>query len=196
MVRMLLIKGRCEFGFTRLTPSLTEGGSCHETPHSVVHHVFSGDGGLATKAKLNNPFAVAVDREGNLYISGDYRIRKVDKDGIITTFAGTGEARHSGDGGPATSAQLREPDQMTFDDRGNLYVGDFTSVRKIDPSGTITTVAGTGRFGFSGDGGPAPKAALNLPIGIALDEEGNLFIACHHNSRVRKVDRNGKITTV
>jgi sugar lactone lactonase YvrE len=212
---------------------------------------FSGDGGLATKAKLNNPFAVAVDREGNLYISGDYRIRKVDKDGIITTFAGTGEARHSGDGGPATSAQLREPDQMTFDDRGNLYVGDFTSVRKIDPSGTITTVAGTGRFGFSGDGGPAteakltasdvalddkgnlyisdtehhrirmvnkdgiihtvagtgkegysgdggpaPKAALNLPIGIALDEEGNLFIACHHNSRVRKVDRNGKITTV
>jgi NHL repeat len=212
---------------------------------------FSGDGGLATKAKLNNPFAVAVDREGNLYISGDYRIRKVNKDGIITTFAGTGEARHSGDGGPATSAQLREPDQMTFDARGNLYVGDFTSVRKIDPSGTITTVAGTGRFGFSGDGGPAteakltasdvaldgkgnlyisdtehhrirmvnkdgiihtvagtgkegysgdggpaPKAALNLPIGIALDEEGNLFIACHHNSRVRKVDRNGKITTV
>src|SRR5215211_1535601 len=212
---------------------------------------FFGDGGLATNAKLNSPIAVAVDREGNLYISGDYRIRKVDKDGIITTFAGTGEARHSGDGGPATSAQLREPDQMTFDDRGNLYVGDFTSVRKIDPSGTITTVAGTGRFGFSGDGGPATeakltasdialdgkgnmyisdtehnrirmvdrdgiihtvvgtgkegysgdggpatKAALALPIGIALDREGNLFIACHHNSRVRKVDRNGKITTV
>src|SRR5215203_2339579 len=118
---------------------------------------FSGDGGLATKAKLNNPFAVAVDREGNLYISGDYRIRKVDKDGIITTFAGTGDARHSGDGGPATSAQLREPDQMTFDDRGNLYVGDFTSVRKIDPSGTITTVAGTGRFGFSGYGGEVDR---------------------------------------
>jgi sugar lactone lactonase YvrE len=212
---------------------------------------FSGDGGLATKAKLNSPIAVAVDREGNLYISGDYRIRKVDKDGIITTFAGTGEARHSGDGGPATSAQLREPDQMTFDDRGNLYVGDFTSVRKIDPSGTITTVAGTGRFGFSGDGGPATeakltasdvaldgkgniyisdtennrirmvdrdgiihtvagtgkedysgdggpatKAALALPIGIALDREGNLYIACHHNSRVRMVDRNGTITTV
>jgi sugar lactone lactonase YvrE len=212
---------------------------------------FSGDGGPATKAKLNSPIAVAVDREGNLYISGDHRIRKVDKDGIITTFAGTGEARHSGDGGPATSAQLREPDQMTFDARGNLYVGDFTSVRKIDPSGTITTVAGTGRFGFSGDGGPATeakltasdvaldgkgnmyisdtehhrirmvnkdgiihtvagtgkegysgdggpatKAALNLPIGIALDEEGNLFIACHHNNRVRMVDRNGKITTV
>jgi len=229
-------------------------------PHGIITTVagtgeagFSGDGGPATKAKLNSPIAVAVDREGNLYISdGDnYRIRKVDKDGIITTFAGTGEARHSGDGGPATSAQLRESDQMTFDDRGNLYVGDFTSVRKIDPSGTITTVAGTGRFGFSGDGGPATeakltasdvaldgngniyisdtehhrirmvnkdgiihtvagtgkegysgdggpatKAALNLPIGIALDEGRNLFIACHHNNRVRMVDRNGKITTV
>jgi NHL repeat len=219
-----------------------------------------GDGGPATKAGLCGPTDVTLDAEGNMYISdtGEYcigpggdSIRKVDPDGTITTFAGTGEAGHSGDGGPATFAQLREPDQMTFDARGNLYVGDFTSVRKIDPSGTITTVAGTGRFGFSGDGGPATeakltasdvalddkgnlyisdtehhrirmvnkdgiihtvagtgkegysgdggpatKAALNLPIGIALDEVGNLFIACHHNSRVRKVDRNGKITTV
>jgi sugar lactone lactonase YvrE len=194
-----------------------------------------------------------VDREGNLYIAdgSNNRIRKVDKDGIITTFAGTGEARHSGDGGPATSAQLKEPACMIFDAHGNLYVADYTSVRKIDPSGTITTVAGTGQFGFSGDGGPASqakltasdialdgkgdmyisdtennrirmvdrdgiihtvagtgkegysgdggpatKAALALPIGIALDSEGNLYIACHHNSRVRKVDRNGKITTV
>ena len=99
---------------------------------------FSGDGGLATKAKLNNPFAVAVEREGNLYISGDYRIRKVDKDGITTTFAGTGEEGYSGDGGPATSAKLTEPDQMTFDAKGNLYLGDWSSVRKIDPSGSTT----------------------------------------------------------
>jgi sugar lactone lactonase YvrE len=229
-------------------------------PHGTITTVagtgesgFSGDGGPATKARLDFPSAVAVDREGNLYIAdgSNYRIRKVDKDGIITTFAGTGEARHSGDGGPATSAQLREPACMVFDAQGNLYLADYTSVRKIDPSGTITTVAGTGRFGFSGDdgpateakltasdialdgkgnmyisdtehnrirmvdrdgiihtvvgtgkegysgdGGPATKAALALPIGIALDREGNLFIACHHNSRVRKVDRNGKITTV
>ena len=214
---------------------------------------FSGDGGPATKARLDFPSAVAVDREGNLYIAdgSNYRIRKVDKDGIITTFAGTGEARHSGDGGPATSAQLREPACMVFDAQGNLYLADYTSVRKIDPSGTITTVAGTGQFGFSGDGGPATeakltasdialdgkgdmyisdtennrirmvdrdgiihtiagtgkegysgdggsatKAALALPIAIALDREGNLYIACHHNSRVRKVNRNGKITTV
>jgi sugar lactone lactonase YvrE len=229
-------------------------------PHGTITTVagtgeagFSGDGGPATKARLDFPSAVAVDREGNLYIAdgSNYRIRKVDKDGIITTFAGTGEARHSGDGGPATSAQLREPACMVFDAQGNLYLADYTSVRKIDPSGTITTVAGTGRFGFSGDGGPATeakltasdialdgkgnmyisdtennrirmvdrdgiihtvagtgkegysgdggpatKAALALPIGIALDSEGNLYIACHHNSRVRKVDRNGKITTV
>jgi sugar lactone lactonase YvrE len=214
---------------------------------------FSGDGGPATKAKLNFPNAVAVDREGNLYISdGDnYRIRKVDKDGIITTFAGTGEKGYSGDGGPATSAKLREPSDMTFDVRGNLYLVDYTSVRKIDSSGTITTVAGTGQAGFSGDGGPAieakfeandvafdrtgnmyisdtennrirkvgrdgiihtvagtgkagysgdggsaTEAALNLPIGIALDGEGNLYIACHHNNRVRKVDQEGTITTV
>ena len=214
---------------------------------------FSGDGGPATKARLYSPSAVAVDRDGNLYISdgGVYRIRKVDENGIITTIAGTGERGYSGDGGPATSAKLTEPSQMTFDDRGNLYFVDYTTVRKIDPSGTITTVAGTGRLGFSGDGGPAIearfeandlaldrggnmyiadtennrirkvdkdgiihtvagtgkegysgdggpaiKAALNLPTGIALDGEGNLFIACHHNSRVRKVDKDGTITTV
>jgi sugar lactone lactonase YvrE len=213
---------------------------------------FSGDGGPAIKARLDFPSAVAVDRDGNLYISDgfNYRIRKVDKDGIITTFAGTGERGYSGDGGPATSANLTEPSQLTFDARGNLYFVDYTSVRKIDPSGTITTVAGTGELGFSGDGGPATearfeandlaldgdgnmyiadtennrirkvdkegiihtvagtgkegysgdggpatKAALNLPTGIALDGEGNLFIACHHNSRVRKVDKNGTITT-
>ena len=214
---------------------------------------FSGDGGPATKARLNLPIAVAVDEEGNLYISDEenYRVRKVNKVGIITTFAGTGEAGYSGDGGPATSARLTDPSQMTFDARGNLCLVDFTSVRKIDPSGTITTVAGTGeagfsgdggpateakvtandvafdregniyiadtennrirkvdrdgiittvagsgKLGYSGDGGPATKAALNLPTGIALDGEGNLFIACHHNSVVRKVDREGTITTI
>src|SRR3712207_702836 len=123
---------------------------------------YSGDGGLATKAQLNLPIAVAVDREGNLYISDEenYRIRKVDKDGIITTIAGTGEGGYSGDGGPATSAQLTDPGGIAFDARGNLYMADYTSVRKIDPSGTITTVAGTGQAGFSGDGGPATEAKL------------------------------------
>jgi sugar lactone lactonase YvrE len=228
-------------------------------PHGTITTVagtgkvgFSGDGGPATKAQLNVPIAVAVDREGNLYITDEsnYRIRKVDKDGIITTFAGTGEGGYSGDGGPATSAKLIDPGGLAFDAKGNLYVADYKSVRKIDPSGTITTVAGTGQAGFSGDGGPATeakltaydialdreeniyisdtesnrvrkvdkdgiihtvagsgkhgysgdggpatKAALEDPVGLALDGEGNVFFSDHHNNVVRKIDRNGKITT-
>ncbi len=158
---------------------------------------FSGDGGPATKAKLDLPIAVAVDREGNLYISDEenYRIRKVDKEGIITTFAGTGKAGYSGDGSPATSARLTDPGGLAFDDRGNLYLADYTSVRKIDPSGTITTVAGTGRAGFSGDGGPAAKAKLTA-YDIAFDSKGNMYIADSDNQRIRKVDKASIITTV
>src|SRR5215212_9679991 len=134
---------------------------------------FSGDGGPATKAQLDVPFAVAADREGNLYITDEnnYRIRKVDKEGVITTFAGTGEGGYSGDGGPATSAKLIDPGGLAFDDQGNLYVADYKSVRKIDPSGTITTVAGTGQLGFSGDGGPATEAKLSA-YDVALDHKG------------------------
>ena len=158
---------------------------------------YSGDGGPATKAKLNGAGAVAVDREGNLYISdgATYRIRKVDKDGIIHTIAGTGESGYSGDGGSATSAQLREPNNMTFDARGNLYLADYSSVRKIDPSGTITTFAGTGQAGFSGDGGPATEAKLTA-LDVALDGRGNMYITDTKNQRIRKVDKDGIIHTV
>ena len=158
---------------------------------------FSGDGGPATKAQLDVPFAVAADREGNLYITDEnnYRIRKVDEEGIITTFAGTGEGGYSGDGSPATSAQLRDPGGLAFDAQGNLYVADYTSVRKIDPSGTITTVAGTGQLGFSGDGGPATEAKLTA-YDVALDHKGNIYICDLENQRIRKVDRDGIIHTV
>lgn len=158
---------------------------------------FSGDGRPATKARLDLPIAVAVDREGNLYISDEenYRIRKVDKEGIIITFAGTGKAGYSGDGSLATSARLTDPGGLAFDDRGNLYLADYTSVRKIDPSGTITTVAGTGHAGFSGDGGPATKAKLTA-YDVALDSKGNMYIADSDNQRIRKVDKDGIITTV
>jgi DNA-binding beta-propeller fold protein YncE len=159
---------------------------------------FSGDGGRATKAQLNLPLAVAVDRKGNLYIADayNYRIRKVDKEGTITTIAGTGEEGYSGDGAPATSAKLTYPSGLAFDARGNLYIADELSVRKIDPSGTITTVAGTGRGGhFSGDGGPATEAKLTA-ADVALDASGNLYIADGDNHRVRKVDKDGIIHTV
>jgi hypothetical protein len=148
-------------------------------PHGTITTVagtgkegFSGDGGPATKAQLNVPIAVAVDREGNLYITDEsnYRIRKVDKEGIITTFAGTGEGGYSGDGGPATSAKLIDPGGLAFDAKGNLYVADYKSVRKIDRSGTITTVAGTGQAGYSGDGGPATEAKLTA-YDITLDRQ-------------------------
>jgi sugar lactone lactonase YvrE len=159
---------------------------------------FSGDGGPATKAQLNVPLAVAVDQEGNLYIADadNYRIRKVGKEGIITTIAGTGDKGYSGDGGPATSAKLIGPVGLAFDDRGNLYIADELSVRKIDRSGTITTVAGTGREGrFSGDGGLATEAKLTASD-VAFDSAGNLYIADGDNHRIRKVDKDGIIHTV
>ena len=160
---------------------------------------FSGDGGPATSAGLE-PYGVAVDGSGNLYLAdaGNQRVRKVDGSGTITTVAGTGTAGFSGDGGPATSAQLNFPVGVAVDGSGNLYIADSTNnrVRKVDGSGTITTVAGTGTAGFSGDGGAAASAQLNQPLGVAVDGSGNLYIGDWNNHRVRKVDGSGTITTV
>jgi hypothetical protein len=166
---------------------------------------FSGDGGLATQARLNFPFSVVVDAAGNLLITDqvNYRVRKVSPAGIITTAAGTGAAGFSGDGGPATQASLSFLTLMALDGAGNLFIsdaapgdGDNQRVRKVSPDGLITTVAGTGRLGFSGDGGPATAAELNWPRGLAVDAAGNLFIADHFNHRIRKVSPEGIITTV
>ena len=161
---------------------------------------FSGDGGPATSALLNRPWAIALDRAGNLYITDirNIRIRKVDTSGTITTVAGTGTAGFSGDGGPATNAQLSSPMGVALDGAGNLYIVDNRNIRirKVDTGGTITTVAGTGAFGFSGDGGPATSAQLSGPRAVALDGAGNLYIAEFGNRRIRKVDTSGTITTV
>jgi sugar lactone lactonase YvrE len=171
---------------------------------------FGGDGGPATTAQLNVPSAVAVGPDGGLYISDrdNHRIRKVGADGIITTVAGTGEQGYSGDGGPARSARLSEPEGLAFDARGNLYVAVFAAVRKIDRSGTISTVAGTGKFGrlttaddvplrlrSPGNGGPATEARLT-PIDVALDRRGALYISDFHTGLVHKVDRDGIIRIV
>ena len=159
---------------------------------------FSGDGGLATAAQINGPFALAVDGMGTLFIGDFYnhRIRKVTPAGIITTVAGNGSVGSGGDGGPATSAQLTDPIGLAVDSSGNLFIADSYRVRKVSPGGIISTVAGTGAAGFSGDGGPAILGRLNNPLGIAVDNAGNLFIADRDNSRIRKVDSSGIITTV
>src|SRR5262245_25177990 len=181
------------------------------TPDGVIHTMagsgdegFSGDGGPAIAAQLGSPAGIAVDRAGNLFIADPYssHIRKVNPDGIITTVAGHGTFGFSGDGGPATSAQLGSAGAVVVDGAGNLFIADFNNnrIRKVTAAGVITTVAGTGRSfpfsgGFSGDGGAASAAQLNLPLGLAVDGD-NLLIADSSNQRVRKVNLGGVITTV
>ena len=169
------------------------------------HYRFSGDGGAATQASLNNPYGVAVDAKGNVYIADrdNHRIRRVGPDGIITTVAGSGatgfrEAGFSGDGGPATQARLNFPGGVAVDEKGNLYIADTNNyrIRRVGPEGIITTLAGTGKGGFSGDGGPAAQASLDSPIGVAVDAAGSVYIADAGNDRIRRVSPDGIITTI
>ncbi len=171
----------------------------------------SGDGGPATAAGLNSPVDIAIDKFGNVYIacdsltnpsttsytySGSY-IRKVDTAGIITTLAGNGTIGPAGDNGPAANASFYSATGIAVDDTGNVYVSDAAgSVRKINTSGIITTVAGNNTFGFTGDNGPATAAQLYGPNDVSVDHSGNLFIADFGNNRIRKVDAMGVISTV
>lgn len=162
---------------------------------------FGGDEGPATKATLNFPGAVAVDRHGHLYIADtmNHRVRKVDaKTGVITTIAGTGQHRYAGDGGPATAAALNEPAALAVDG-DTLYIADQSNnrVRKIDlKTGLITTVAGTGESGYTGDGMAAAESGLSGPSGLAIGPDGLLYIADTFAGRIRKVDGSGLISTV
>ena len=161
---------------------------------------FGGDGGPATDARLASPGAMATDGAGNLYIADwlNYRIRKVDSAGVITTIAGTGEPGFGGDGGPAVQAQFTLPRGIATDSTGNLYIADTNNhqIRKVDAAGTISTIAGTGEPGFGGDGGPAVQAQLASPYSVAIDSAGNLFIADTNNHQIRKVDSAGVISTI
>jgi len=164
---------------------------------------FSGDGGPAVEALLNFPGAVAVDGRGHVYIADtmNHRIRKIDAESsIISTIAGTGQKRWSGDGGPATLAALNEPTALALAQNGHLYIADQSNhrVRRVDlDTGIITTVAGTGEAGYSGDGSPGHEAGLSGPSGLAVDVDGTLYIADTFNGRIRKVDvETGIMTTV
>jgi hypothetical protein len=163
---------------------------------------YSGDGGVARRAGLNQPFDVALDRQGNVYFSdaNNHCVRRVARgSGIITTVAGTGRPGYSGDGGPASSAQLNSPYGIAVDEANNLYIVDRLNacIRRVEAAtGVIRTIAGTGQPGYSGDGGPAHRAHLQEPNDIVLDGQGRAFIADVRDHRVRAVDlMSGIITT-
>ncbi len=162
----------------------------------------SGDGGPAVHAFVRTPVGMTFDASGNLYVAeaGGFRVRKIDPAGMITTVAGTGVQGYvwSFEGSPAAAANLTWPEDVAVDASGNLYIADTAAdaIRKVTPAGIITTVAGTGTAGFSGDGGPATSAQIKTPSGVAVDRSGNLYIADTYNLRIRKVTPDGIITTV
>ena len=163
---------------------------------------FSGDGGLAIEAKIRGPFGVVRAPDGCLYVCDTYNhcMRKIDAKGIVTTVVGMGgEKGYSGDGGLATAALLNEPYEVRFDQQGNMYFVEMMNhvIRKVDvKSGKISTIAGTGKKGFSGDGGLAKTARFNRPHSIQFGPNGNLFVCDIGNHRIRKIDmKTGKIST-
>jgi len=159
----------------------------------------SGDNGAGASAQLNQPEGLALDKSGNLYIadSGNNRVRKVTPAGTISTFAGTGGGTSTGDGGAAASATLNLPFGLAVDASGNVFIAEFggNRVREVSTAGTISTVAGSGTAGYSGDGGTATAAQLTNPKAVAVDSAGNLYIADTNNFAVRMV-KSGVISTL
>jgi uncharacterized protein (TIGR03437 family) len=162
---------------------------------------WSGDNGPALSAQFTNPIRVAVDKQGNVYVT-DYtnqsvRVVNYNTD-VVTTIAGNGSPGFSGDGGTALGSQLDDPHDVVIDASGNVYIADTLNarIRKVDTSGNISTYAGVGTMGFSGDGAPAVNAQLWYPTGLALDKAGNLYIADPGNGTVREITANGNIKTI
>ena len=172
-----------------------------DTGNDRVRKVTPGNVGvISTVVTGAEPRGIAINEQGDIFVAetGANRVEKLDPNGALSIFAGTGRAGFSGDNGPAIAAQLSAPEGLAVDRQGNLYIADAGNdvVRKINPDGTITTVAGNGNNGPAGDGGPAVRADLSIPTGLAVDGRGNLYIADSANNRVRKVDLAGKISTV
>ena len=174
--------------------------------HGVVTRVagtsrvgYSGDGGAATLAELSFPNGLAVDGTGNIFFAdtGNSRVRRISN-GIITTVAGTGFAGYSGDGNPAANATLYDPTAVAVDGQGNLFIADSNNnvIRKVATNGIISTLAGTGTAGYSGDGGSATSAQLSRPQYVAVDGQGNVYFSDTGNNRVRKISANGMISTL
>ncbi len=155
------------------------------------------DGRPATATGLAHPIAVALDSDGRLYVVDGNQVRRINAGGTITAIAGTGRAGFSGDGGPATSADLHGPQSIAIDSAGDIFIADSQNnrVRRVDPRGIITTIAGSGHPGYGGDGGPAKQAVLNDPTGVAIGFGNTILIADSANNRVRVVDANGTIDT-
>ena len=160
---------------------------------------FSGDGAQATEASLSGPYDVRVDSKGNVYIADlfNYRIRKVDTNGVISTVAGTGVAGYSGDGGPAVKAQLNMAYGIALDKDDNLLIADSDNhvIRKVGRDGIIHTIAGSSR-GFEGDGGPALAAKFDSPQALALDRDGRIYVGDEHNNAIRIIELNGTVRTL
>ncbi len=161
---------------------------------------FGGDSNQATSALLKAPFATAVDAQGRIYVADTLHsvIRRIDVDGTISTFAGTGIAGDSGNNGPATAAQLSNPNGIVIDGQGRLVIADVLNnkVKRVDANGVITTIAGTGSPGSSGDTGPATSAKLFNPNDVAIDAQGRVLIADTYNNKIRRIEANNTITTV
>jgi len=161
---------------------------------------FSGDGGPALDARINNPCHLVAGSEGTLYIadSGNRRIRKVTPDGTITTIAGTGEEGYGGDGGSALEAPIAFPAAITIDEEGNLYIADFINhrIRRLSKDGIITSLAGTGEAEYNGDRRPALECQIGEPCGVAVDQDGYVYIGDQVNCRVRVVTPSGMMYTI
>ena len=176
-------------------------------PDGIAHRIagtgnngFTGDDGPAIDAQLRNPCHLVVGPRGTLFIAdtGNNRVRSVTPDGIIRTIAGTGEAGYSGDGGPATEAQLSGPAAVAIDSTGTLYIADFANhrVRSVQQDGTIQTIAGTGQSEYDGDGRPALECSIGEPCGVAVDPDGYVYVGDQVNFRIRVVTPEGFMYTV